>query len=52
MDCEVLFPKVSRRGAVMLQDKLAVGDYVLQVLVTDTVAKKTATQIFPFEIIK
>lgn len=39
-------------NAVMLKDTLAVGDYVLQVIVTDTAAKKTATQLFPFEIVK
>jgi hypothetical protein len=39
-------------GAVMLRDNLAPGDYVLHVLVTDTSAKKTATQLFPFEIVK
>ncbi len=39
-------------AAVMLRDTLAPGDYVLQVIVNDTAAKKRAVQIFPFEIIK
>ena len=39
-------------GAVMLKDDLPAGDYVLQVLVTDLAAKKSAAQIFPFEIVK
>jgi hypothetical protein len=39
-------------GAMLLKDTLTPGDYVLQVIVYDTVAKKSATQLFPFEIIK
>jgi hypothetical protein len=39
-------------SAVMLRDTLPVGDYVLQVIVNDTLAKKRAIQVFPFEIIK
>ena len=39
-------------SAVMLRETLPVGDYVLQVIVNDTVGKKRAVQIFPFEIIK
>lgn len=39
-------------SAVMLRDTLPIGDYVLQVIVNDTVAKKRAMQIFPYEIIK
>lgn len=39
-------------GAVMLADTLETGDYVLQILVTDTATKQTATQLFPFEIVK
>lgn len=39
-------------GNMLLNEKLAEGDYVLQIVVTDTVSKQTATQVFPFEIIK
>lgn len=39
-------------NAVMLKDTLAAGDYALQIIVTDAAGKKTATQLFPFEIVK
>lgn len=39
-------------GNMLLNDKLQAGDYVLQVVVTDTVSKQVSTQIFPFEIVK
>ncbi|HEX3100522.1 MAG TPA: hypothetical protein VHQ01_01950, partial [Pyrinomonadaceae bacterium] len=39
-------------GAVMLRDNLPAGEYVLQVTVNDIAAKKQATQLFPFEIIR
>jgi hypothetical protein len=39
-------------GAMMLKDSLAAGDYVLQLIVTDTSGKQTASQLFPFEIVK
>jgi VWFA-related protein len=39
-------------GAMLLKDTLEPGDYVLQMLVTDTATKQTASQLFPFEIVK
>ena len=39
-------------GAILLREPLPPGDYVLQLTVNDTLAKKQATQLFPFEIIK
>ena len=45
-------PSQQISGAIMLKDTLPPGDYVLQILVTDTLAKKTAAQLFPFEIVK
>jgi VWFA-related protein len=44
--------RVQISGAMMLKDTLAPGDYALQVIVYDTAAKKTATQLFPFELVK
>ena len=38
-------------GAVPLGTDLAPGDYVLQVTVTDLVARRQTTQLFPFEIV-
>ncbi len=39
-------------GAVMLNENLSAGDYVLQIIVNDTVSKQRAVQLFPFEITK
>ena len=39
-------------GAIMLKDTLSAGDYVLQIIVIDTLTKKSASQLFPFEIVK
>lgn len=39
-------------GNMLLNNNLQAGDYVLQVVVTDTVSKQVSTQIFPFEIVK
>jgi VWFA-related protein len=39
-------------GAILLKDTFEAGDYVLQLLVTDMATKQTASQLFPFEIIK
>jgi VWFA-related protein len=39
-------------GNMMLNESLQAGDYVLQILVTDTVSKQVSTQVFPFEIVK
>jgi hypothetical protein len=39
-------------GAIMLKDTLQPGDYLLKLTVFDRAAKQTATQIFPFEIVK
>jgi VWFA-related protein len=39
-------------GAIMLDAKLQPGDYVLQIVVTDTATKQASTQLFPFEIVK
>src|SRR5262249_8049261 len=43
-------PRVS--GAILLKDILQPGDYVLQINVRDTLSNKTASQLFPFEIVK
>ena len=39
-------------GAIMLKDTLQPGDYVLQLTVVDRSGRQTATQLFPFEIVK
>lgn len=39
-------------GAIMLNDTLPPGDYLLQLTVFDRSGKQTAIQIFPFEIVK
>jgi VWFA-related protein len=39
-------------GNMLLNNNLQPGDYVLQVVVTDTATKQVSTQIFPFEIVK
>jgi VWFA-related protein len=38
-------------GAVRIGEKLAAGDYILQVIVTDQTAKKIATQFVQFEVV-
>jgi VWFA-related protein len=43
------FTRIS--GAVPLAENLTPGDYVLQVIVTDLVARRQTTQLFPFEIV-
>lgn len=44
--------RVKVSGNMLLNEKLTEGDYVLQIVITDTVSKQTATQVFPFEIVK
>jgi VWFA-related protein len=39
-------------GNMLLNENLQAGDYVLQIVVTDTVSKQVSTQVFPFEIVK
>ena len=39
-------------GAILLKDTLQPGDYLLQVSVIDRTGRQTATQIFPFSIVK
>jgi VWFA-related protein len=39
-------------GAIMLNNGLQPGDYVLQIVVTDKASKQVSTQLFPFEIVK
>ena len=39
-------------GAMILKDGLQPGDYVLQLTVFDRTTRQTATQVFPFEIVK
>lgn len=39
-------------GAVRIGEKLVAGDYILQVIVTDLAAKKTATQFVQFEVVQ
>lgn len=39
-------------GAIMLKDTLQPGDYLLKLTVFDRAGKQTATQIFPFVIVK
>jgi VWFA-related protein len=39
-------------GNILLKDDLPPGDYVLHVMIRDTVSQKFSTQIFPFEIVK
>jgi VWFA-related protein len=39
-------------GNMLLNENLQAGDYVLQIVVTDTVSKQVSTQVFPFEIEK
>jgi len=39
-------------GAIMLNNDLPAGDYVLQIAVTDTVSKQVSTQLFSFQIVK
>ena len=39
-------------GAIMLKDTLQPGDYLLKLTVSDRAGKQTATQVFPFEIVK
>ncbi|HKP71015.1 MAG TPA: VWA domain-containing protein [Pyrinomonadaceae bacterium] len=39
-------------GAIMLKETLQPGDYLLKLTVFDRAAKQTATQIFPFVIVK
>jgi hypothetical protein len=39
-------------GAILLREPLPPGDYVLQITVNDTLAKRRAVQVFPFEVVK
>ena len=39
-------------GAILLKDTLQPGDYLLQVSVIDRGGRQTATQIFPFSVVK
>jgi hypothetical protein len=39
-------------GNILLKDDLPPGDYVLHVMIRDTVSQKFSSQIFPFEIVK
>jgi hypothetical protein len=39
-------------GNMLLNENLQAGDYVLQIVVTDTASKQVSTQVFPFEILK
>ena len=39
-------------GAIMLKDNLQPGDYLLRLTVFDRGGRQTATQVFPFEIVK
>lgn len=39
-------------GNMLLNENLQAGDYVLQIVVTDTASKQVSTQVFPFEIVK
>lgn len=39
-------------SAIMLNDALQPGDYVLQIVVTDKKSKQISNQLFPFEIVK
>jgi VWFA-related protein len=43
---------VALSGAITIPDSLQPGDYVLQIVVFDRAANRSATQILPFEIIK
>jgi VWFA-related protein len=46
------FRHIKIPGQILLKDTLAPGNYVLQVIVTDSQSKRVATQQFPFEVIK
>lgn len=39
-------------GAVRIGEKLVAGDYILQVIVTDLAARRTATQFVQFEVVQ
>ncbi|MEO8647894.1 MAG: hypothetical protein ABI539_01885, partial [Acidobacteriota bacterium] len=44
--------RIKVSGAILLKNELQPGDYVLQLTVSDRSGKQTATQLFPFEIVK
>jgi hypothetical protein len=44
--------RIKISGALLLKDSLRPGDYVLQLLVSDSAGTQTAMQLLPFEIVK
>lgn len=54
LDGQTDFQRIKMVGAVALGDKMPPGDYILQIVVTDTLAKpkqQTATQYIQFEVV-